>query len=220
MFLDERGKQEVQNRFKELVSPVKIKYFTQTLNCDYCQETEQLLREVADLSNLIELEVKNLQLDAEEAAAFGVDRAPAIVIMGEEDYGIRFFGIPSGYEFVSLLEAILSVSRRDSGLSDAAKAEIAAIDRPVHLQVFVTPTCPYCPRAVITAHQYAMANPNIRADMVEATEFPMLAQQYEVMGVPRTVVNGRHYIDGGLPEEAFRQQLLHFLQAEKAEAVN
>ncbi len=219
MFLDENTKKEVIDRFKDLVSPVKILYFTQTLDCQYCRETEQLLKEVAALSDLIELHVYNLQIDKDVAAQYQIDQVPAFVIMGEEDYGVRFFGIPSGYEFISLLEAILHVSRRDSGLPEEARKALAGIEQPVHLQVFVTPTCPYCPRAVMTSHQYAIENANIRADMVEATEFPVLSQQYEVMGVPRTVVNGKYYIDGGLPEEAFRERLLGILEAEK-EAVN
>ena len=219
MFLDENTKKEVLKRFEELVSPVKILYFTQTLDCQYCHETEQLLKEVAALSDLIELEVYNLQIDKEIAERYQIDQVPAFVIMGEEDYGVRFYGIPSGYEFISLLEAILHVSRRDSGLPEEARKALAGIEQPVHLQVFVTPTCPYCPRAVMTSHQYAIENANIRADMVEATEFPVLSQQYEVMGVPRTVVNGKYYIDGGLPEEAFRERLLGILVAEK-EAVS
>ncbi len=220
MFLDERTKQEVLNRFKELDSPVKIKYFTQSINCDYCTETEQLLKEVAELSDLIDVEVHNFQIDNEAVEQYKIDKVPAIVIMGDEDYGIRFYGIPSGYEFISLLEAIIRVSRRDPDLSPEAKTAVAAIDRPVHLQVFVTPTCPYCPRAVMTAHQYAMANPLIQADMVEASEFPELSQRYDVMGVPRTVVNEKYYIDGGLPEEAFRERLLSILQAEATETAS
>ncbi|RMD96207.1 MAG: glutaredoxin [Calditrichaeota bacterium] len=191
MFLDEQNKQAVIDRFKELAAPVKIIYFTQ-----------------------------NLQIDKEVAQIYKIDRVPAIVIMGEEDYGIRFFGIPSGYEFISLLEAIVAVGQRDSGLSAETRQALAQIDQPVHMQVFVTPTCPYCPKAVTLAHRFAIENKNIRGDMVEATEFPMLSQRYEVMGVPRTVVNEKYYIDGGLPEDAFRSRLINILEAEKAEMVS
>lgn len=214
MFIDDNTKRDILKRFEELVSPVRLLFFTQKLECQYCAETEQLLKELSALSDLIELEVYNFQADREMVERYNIERVPAIVVMGEEDYGIRFYGIPSGYEFISLLEAIIHVSQRDSGLPEEARKALQELDQPVHLQVFVTPTCPYCPRAVITSHQYAMASDKVRADMVEATEFPMLSQRYDVMGVPRTVVNGKYYIDGGLPEEAFRERLLNILKAE------
>lgn len=87
-----------------------------------------------------------------------MDKVPAIVVMDERDYGIRFYGIPAGYEFGFLINAVISVSKGESLLSEASKAKLEGLSKPVHVQVFVTPTCPYCPGAVILAHNAALAS--------------------------------------------------------------
>ena len=102
-----------------------------------------------------------------------------------EDFGVRFYGIPSGYEFASLLQAIRTVASGQPQLAEETLEFLRQLEEPVHIQVFVTPTCPYCPGSVILGHYMAVASPMIQADMVEATEFPHLSMKYEVMGVPR-----------------------------------
>ncbi len=207
-FLSDADKSQIRQRLQDLKDPVTLINFTQELECMYCRETRQLLQELADLDDRIQLKVYNFQLDKEKAEAYGVDKIPATVIEGGKDYGIRYYGIPSGYEFASLLEDILMVSQGDSGLSDSSKELVRGIDKPVHIQVFVTPTCPYCPSAVRLAHQLAMENENITADMVEATEFPHLSQKYGVMGVPKTIINESVSIEGAVPEAMFVQRVL------------
>ena len=125
-----------------------------------------------------------------------------------KDYGIRFYGIPSGYEFSTLVEGIQMVGAGDSGLSQATKDALAKLDKPVHMQVFITPTCPYCPKAVHVAHQMAMESPFVQADMVEAIEFPHLSNKYSVMGVPRTVINEDTHVEGAMPEPMILQKVL------------
>jgi glutaredoxin-like protein len=208
MLLEDRDRRKVQSELASLEHPVKLVVFTQELACDYCKETEQLAREVAELSDKLSVEVYNFVVDKEQAAKYRVDKIPALVVEGEKDYGIRFYGIPMGYEFVSLLGAIKDVARRSTGLAPETKAALAAIQRPLHLQVYVTPTCPYCPAAVRLAHQFAMESDFVTADMVEATEFPHLAMRYQVRGVPRTIVNEESAIEGGLPEAMFIQQVV------------
>ncbi|MGD8806786.1 MAG: thioredoxin family protein, partial [Chloroflexota bacterium] len=143
---------------------------------------------------------------------YNVDKIPATIVMrgGQQpkDYGIRYYGIPSGYEFSSLIEDIKLVAAGESGLSSQTKDWAAKIEEPVHLQVFVTPTCPYCPQAVILAHRLAMESELIHADMVEATEFPDLSMKYQVMGVPRTVINETTYVEGATPELTLLARLL------------
>ena len=136
----------------------------------------------------------------------------ATVIQAEKDSGIRFYGIPSGYEFTSLLEDIIDVSKGDSGLSEASKALVKEIKQPVHLQVFVTPTCPHCPPAVRLAHKLALENEFVTADMVEATEFPHLAVKYNVRGVPRTMLDDDTAIEGSLPEPAFIKKIISLVK--------
>jgi glutaredoxin-like protein len=210
-------KAQVRERFQaDLDKKVKIILFTQKLNCQFCVETETLLREVAALSDgRIELEVKSLINDEEEARNLGIDKAPGMAILALDedgstvDYGIRYYGIPSGYEFGTLIEDLIMVSRRTSGLSSHAIEHLKEVDTPVHVQVFVTPTCPYCPAMVHMAHQAAMENENIRADMVEVSEFPELGTKYNVYGVPKTVINETVEFEGLVPEEHFIHELLH-----------
>ncbi|RMI19222.1 MAG: glutaredoxin [Calditrichaeota bacterium] len=215
-FLKEQDRIEIRKRLEGLQNPVKLVFFTQELECMYCKETHQLLQELAELSDKLTLEVYNFAIDREMAEKFSIDKIPATVVMGEKDYGIRFYGIPSGFEFSTLLEDILMVSRGDSGLSEETRKALKAITTPVHLQVFVTPTCPYCPQAVYLAHQFAFESDQITADMVEATEFPHLAQKYRVMGVPKTVANDRDVVEGAAPEPMLLERLQEVLKAEIA----
>jgi glutaredoxin-like protein len=180
----------------------------------YCRETRQILEELAELSPLVSIEVYDFERDEVLAAQYGVDKIPATLVQragldgaADTDYGIRFYGIPSGYEFVSLLEAIKLVGGGQLSLSQATLDKLARLDQPLHLQVFVTPTCPYCPRAVVLAHQLAFASAQVTADMVEATEFPHLSNKYSVMGVPRTVINETTFVEGAAPEAMLMARL-------------
>ncbi|RME52897.1 MAG: glutaredoxin [Caldilineae bacterium] len=215
--LSEKDQQYLRDEFAQLPRPVKLVMFTQERECQYCSETRQIVEELSSLSDKITAEIVTFDPEGPEAQEYGIDKIPAIVILadGDEpvDYGIRYFGIPSGYEFSSLIEDIMMVSKGDSGLSEAGKEQLRAISTPVHLQVFVTPTCPYCPRAVHLAHQMAMENPLIRADMVEAIEFPHLSNKYSVMGVPRTVINEDWHIEGAAPEPMVLAKVMEAVQA-------
>ena len=138
--LREQDAKEVRERLKSMTSPVRLVHFTQELNLEYGRETMQLLEDLTGLSDQLSLEIHNFLLEKEEAAAYGVDRVPATVVCNGKSRGIRFYGIPAGYEFASLLDAILMVSQGDSGLSTESREKIAAVTQPLHLQVFVTPT--------------------------------------------------------------------------------
>jgi len=192
----------------KLIDAVRLVMFTQEIECQYCRETRQLVEEIAALSDKIQAEVYNLVTDEQKAGEYAVDKIPAIAVVGGKDYGVRYFGIPSGYEFTSLIEDIIMVSRGDSGLSEATRQALAGLEKPVHILVFVTPTCPYCPRAVRLAHQMAFESDLIRADMIEAIEFPHLSNKYHVHGVPRSVFNETVHLEGGVPEPLFLEKLL------------
>ncbi|RME39382.1 MAG: glutaredoxin [Thermoflexia bacterium] len=198
--LNEEIRREVAKFLEGLPNPVRLVMFTQEFECEYCQDTRQLVEELAEISDRIVAEIYDFQADRARAEELGIDKIPAIAVIGEKDYGVRFYGIPSGYEFTSLLYAIRYVSEGKTELSDATLKFLEGLTQPVHIQVFVTPTCPYCPQAVTLAHQMAVASPMVRADMVEATEFPHLAYRYHVMGVPRTVINEKVHIEGAVPE--------------------
>ena len=216
---------EIQNQvrevFQDLEGPVKLLVFTQGegsgLACPTCQDTLHLVEEVASLSDKIETQVVGLVKGAHIAAEYNIDKTPAVVMLGggdqPRDYGIRLFGIPSGYEFSSLIEDILQVSRGTTDLSAETLTELEKLENPVHIQVFVTPTCPHCPRAVILAHKLALASDKITADMIESAEFPDLANRYQVYGVPRTVINDVIHIEGAVPETRLVAELMKVLDA-------
>ncbi len=194
---------------KEMKDKVKILFFTQNINCDYCPDTEAILKEISELSDKIELETKNFVTDKEDVEKYGVDKVPATIFLTaeEEDTRIKFYGIPSGYEFTSLIETIAMLSKRDSGLSEKTKERIKKIDKKMNIQVFVTPSCPYCPKMVILAHKAAMENKNINSSMVEVIEFPSLGEKYKVMGVPKTIINDILEFEGAVPEDYFLEHL-------------
>ena len=124
----------------------------------------------------------------------------------------RFFGIPAGYEFSTLVEDILDLSKGTTALSEKTRTALEEVDQDLHIQVFVTPTCPYCPAAARLAHKLAMENEHITADVIEISEFVDLAQRYHVQGVPKTVINDRVEFAGALPEPRFVQQVLQALE--------
>jgi glutaredoxin-like protein len=138
--LDEKIKQEVKGALGELPNPVKMVMFTQEFECQFCRETRQLVEEVAGIHDQISAEVFNFVVDKDQAEAYEIDKIPAIAVVGEKDYGIRFYGIPSGYEFSSLIESIKLASTGEPGLSPAGLEFAQGLTEPVHIQVYVTPT--------------------------------------------------------------------------------
>ncbi|MEO0202599.1 MAG: thioredoxin family protein [candidate division WOR-3 bacterium] len=195
---------------KKLKDNVKIIFFTQNLNCDYCYDTERILNEISELSDKIKVEKYNTIIDDNKAKEWNIDKTPAIVITDENENikGIRYFGIPAGYEFSSLIEDIIMVSSKESGLLEKTTKKLSEVKNKVHIMVFVTPTCPYCPRAVRTAHKFAFENSNITSDMIEAIEFPELADKYFVQAVPKIVINDTVSFEGALPEEMFLEYVI------------
>jgi glutaredoxin-like protein len=131
---------EIRQRLKAMVDPVKLVHFTQELNLEYGVEAKQLVEEVAALSDKLSVETYNFLLDKEKVAEYGVDKVPATIVRNGKDFGIRFYGIPAGYEFATLLDAIVSVSQGESGLGEKSKEKLSRITQPLHLEVFVTPT--------------------------------------------------------------------------------
>lgn len=215
--LNDEIQNQVREALAELDAPVKLVVFTQgeggALECAMCAETRSLIEEVAALSAKISVEIRDFVADSEVAETYGIDKIPAVAVVREgdapADYGVRLFGIPSGYEFGTLIEDIRMVSSGDPALSDATLAELAKLTSPVNIQVFVTPTCPYCPRAVLLAHRLAMASDLVTASMVEATEFPQLSNRYQVYGVPRTVINDVIHVEGAVPESMLITKLMN-----------
>jgi len=138
--LGDKEKEHVKKEFKVLKESVKIVMFTQDFECEHCKTVRGLLEDVAGLSDKISLEVLDFVKDRAKAEAYGIDKIPAFVVMGEKDYGIRFYGVPAGYEFPTLIEDIIDVSRREHGLARDVTDILAKVNKPVHVQVIISPT--------------------------------------------------------------------------------
>jgi glutaredoxin-like protein len=211
----------------DLANTVKIFHFTQEPSrlvlpdylrgqeCVFCKETKSLLQEVCSLSDKIQLILYDFLADADVAKQFDVDKIPATIITGNSEKNIRFFGMPSGYEYASFIEAIVDVSKGKTNLKPETIKALKGIDTPIHIQTFVTPTCPYCTSSVRLGHQFALESFHVVADMVEATEFPHLSQKYSVIGVPRTIINESFTVEGAVSEEIFLENVLRAANPDK-----
>jgi glutaredoxin-like protein len=209
--LSERDRQTVRSHLAGLTHDVTVLFFTQTIAApETALIARQVIDEVVSLSDRITVEEVNQILDKERSAAFGIDRVPGIALLRDgADTRMRFLGAPAGYEFSSLVESILLAGSDDSGLTEESKQVIAEMAKgPIEIKVFVTPTCPHCPRAVTLAHRMAVENPNISAICIEASEFHDLSRQYRVTGVPKTVTSTGAEIFGAVPEEMFVRGVL------------
>jgi len=209
--LPDKEKELLRKEFAGLAQEVTLVNFTQALECLYCRETRQLCEEVAALTDKLKVEVFDFLLDKEPVERYKVAQIPAMVLLDKDkkDLGVRFYGIPAGYEFASLVEGIRAAAGAQSPLKPETIAALRALEKPVHIQVFVTPTCPWCPAAVHMAHLFAIASDGkVTADMVEAQEFPQLSIKYNVSSVPKIVINETIEVVGALPEADYLKPVL------------
>ncbi len=207
-YLSKEDQEYLKEIFNGLDRSVRLIYFTSQVGCDYCDATRELLSELANLSDNVVLEINDITEKRSKAEQYGIDLVPGLVVANDKDYGIRYFGVPGGHEFSSLIAAMLDVSKGSTGLSAETKSALEKLEEPVHIKVFITLMCPHCPRAVRIAHQLAMESELIRGDMIEAQEFPQLVNQYDVGAVPKVVVNDAVEFEGALPEAAYLEQVL------------
>jgi glutaredoxin-like protein len=207
--LREDHKRRLKEEFnKRLENPVKLIVFTQEVECPFCAQTRSLIEELASLSDKIIVEVYDFVKDSEKAKFYMVDKVPAVAVVGARDYGLRFYGLPYGYEFQTLLEALFYASTGRTDLSEESKRRLKALRTPIRIQVFVTLTCPYCPQVAGLAYKLAVESELIRAEVVDVGEFPHLAYRYAVMGVPKTVINDRVEFVGAVPEKLFIEYVM------------
>lgn len=200
-------KEHLKKHFEEMAGDVELIVFTQELECQFCKEARELVLELAALSPKIKPKIYDFVLNGDEDIKYNIKKIPAIAIVGSSDYGIRYYGVAAGYELSVLVAGIIEVSKGVSSLPDTIKKRLAEIKKPVHIQVFVSPTCPYCPAAARTAYQFAIESEFIRADVIEMTEFPQLVQRYGIMSTPHIVINEDTSFVGAQPPEIFLEQI-------------
>ncbi|MFO8014889.1 MAG: thioredoxin family protein [Phycisphaerae bacterium] len=202
----------LEETLAKLQEDVTIVYFTEEATCRHCRRERELLAELADLSHKLHLEVYNFVADRDAAETYGIDKIPALAIVGEKDYGVRYYGMPSDFEFRMLLEDIVRLSSGESGLSAESKDELHRLSAPLHLEVLTTPACPDSVGAVWIAHQMAMESDRITTDVLNVDDFPDVAEHYKAMSAPTVVVNGSYCFYGALEESQFIEQVLEGAQ--------
>ena len=207
--IPEDRKEQLRSQLtEEMEKPVKIIMFTQEVECSHCAETRQLVQELAVLNDKIKVEIYDFVADAGKAKEYRIDKIPVLAIIGEKDYGVRIYGMPYGYELQTLIGAVINVSKGKTDISEKTKEILGEVKAPVHIQVFVTLTCPHCPIVATIAHKFAIENSSITADIIDVGEFPHLAQKYAVIGVPKIVINEKIEFVGALSEDLFAEHVV------------
>ena len=202
---DEKVQQQLREILSAMKDEVNLLFFTQEVECPMCRETRMFLDEMVGFNPKLKLERYNYVIDSDFSKKYGVERIPAIVVLDKDkrDSGIKFYGLPGGYEINSFLGILLEVSGKSEAMPDAVRERIAAIETDVHIQVFVALGCPHCPGAVSVAHRLALESPRVRADMIDTSAFVPMAQKYNVTGVPKIVFNDKFELVGAHPVETF-----------------
>ena len=193
---------------KHLKGDVVLRLFTQRpspiaipgRDCRYCPQVQQLLEEMAALSPKLKLEIVDFHTGTDVAREHGITRIPAIVMGPESGGRVRFFGLPLGYELPVFIESLKSVSRGATRLSVNTRKELRRVNRPLHLQVFVTPGSEVSAGMALLAHSMAVESAQITADVIEAEEFPDLTRRYGVRQVPLTIINEIATVNGMVSE--------------------
>lgn len=216
--LDKKTSEQVGELLNKMTGKVEIIVFKG--NNEFSVVTEQLFTEISQITDKVK--VISYDITSPVSDEFEIDRTltPASVMLDSQgnDRGVRFYGIPSGHEFSTLLQDILAMSKNgEVEFSQKNIDRIKTIDKKVRIRVFVTPTCPYCPKAVISAHQTAMANSEmVVAEMFEANEFGNESQKYNVSSVPHTIIEVKENDDwvktgefiGAYPEDNYISELM------------
>jgi len=200
-FLDDSNREKIQDFLKAMQDKVEVIYFTQEMECDICKQTRQFLSEISELNDNLVLTIYDFVNDNDKAKELGVEQIPAIVLKnkGGSNTGIKFYGLPGGYEINSFLTSLVEVSGNKEEVELDIQKRIDKIEKEINIKVFVTLSCPYCPTAVVNSHKLALENKNISAEMIESSAFPHLANKYNVTGVPKIIINDKEELTGAQP---------------------
>ena len=219
--IDKRSQEALKAKFqKEMRGEVSLDVFIGRENKEYCDFTVQLCQELGELDSRIKPQV--FDTDDGKASELGVMRSPTVLVGWHQGYKLKYTGAPAGQEAGGFVEAISLVSRGDSGLQQDSRAKLKSIDHPASIQVYVTPACPYCPRAVLLAHQIAIeAKGQVESECVEVSENMDLARQFDVSSVPQQVINGDAASTsiGVQPEATFVDAVLRYGSSRYAEII-
>ena len=201
---------------KHLKADVSLRLYTQRpsviaipgRDCRYCPQTQQVMEELTSLSPRLTLETVDYYTRQEAAREDEVSRIPAILFGPESGKSVRYFGLPLGYQLPVLIESIKALSRGSTRLSVNTRKQLRTVKRPVHIQVFVTPASEVSAGMALLAHSMAVENASIRADVIEAEEFPDLSRRYNMRQVPLTIINEFTSVSGMTSENELLEKVL------------
>ncbi len=203
MLFTQKEKKEIRARLAEMQDPVEIVNFTEMFESVFMRETREVLEALTEFSGRVKLTSLDFNDDSDLASKYGVGQLPATLLIGEKDFGVRYYGMLTGFQFRTLLDDILMISQGDSGLKTQTRAGLKQIESKTAVDVFVTTTNKAGAHDARLAHQFAMENDFISSNMIEFSGFPDLAQKYQVSDSPKTVING-----WGIPYENMSEELL------------
>lgn len=189
--IDQQTLEWTKFQLSKMGEPVKLRVFTTKDHCTLCNAIIDLVTQLSALSPKIQMEICSCEVDDQQAKRYNIDKHPALLVHGKEDYNVRFFGMPMGFEFGVLIEDIVVASTGTPDLGEDVKLKLRSLTKPVHIQIFTLPTCPKCPFAVRMAHKFAFYNKNVTADAIDILEFRELAAKYRVLETPKMVINDR-----------------------------
>lgn len=198
----------LKKNLADMQGSVTLIFFKPKEGYAYNELLSNLSANIKAINPKLSLEIRTLSSSDPKAKEYGVDAAPAIILEGKEKRFVRYFGLPLSNELTAFLLDIKDISRGGPQLSKELIEKIKSVSFPVHLQVFTTPDCSFCPQAVKVAHDFAMINQKIVSDMVDTTTFSQLAKKFNVTNVPTTVINGKTEIVGAFPSEVVLKKIL------------
>ena len=205
---DEDRKVITEKYWSKLLDHVSLVYFnSRSKDCEYCEILNDLYMELVETSDMLSLKVYYIEEEEEIASKYRVKKAPAVVLVGRNEGLIKFYGAPAGMEFPSFLETIVLASRGEAKISDSLKRKIInEVVKDINIKVFVTPACPYCPQMASVACQFAIISSHFDVEVWEALEFPEEVRKYDVMAVPKVIINDIVSFEGLVsPNDLFRR---------------
>ena len=213
-----REQEYIRDAFRQsLTGPVKVEFFTQRPapvfipgreECRFCEDIQQMLEELAALSEKVSLRVHDLAKASTEAQKYGVVRAPATVVRGVLNRPIVYYGLPGGTFFSVLIDVFVAVSRNGTDLQPAVKKKLKRLKRHLPVQLFVTPEDPHGPDLARALAALALENGKLHLSIVEIAEFPALAKELAVEAVPVTLIDGRVRLAGAVAPAALLDQIV------------
>jgi glutaredoxin-like protein len=219
----------LRQRFnQELTSRLRLDFFTQKqsaivvpgrFDCVFCPQAQSLLEELAALSPRIALTVHDAEADKDAVKAMNIHGIPATVIRGQANRPISFYGIPSGKQFIPFVEVMIDAARGAVELSDETRRFLRRLTSDLHLRILVTTTCPYSPLLMHLVCKLALWSSRIKAEIVEAAEFPALAQRYRLRATPATIINDHVLFSGQLDEAMLIDALRRVVQGKSLDDI-